>query len=83
MAGQHYEAISSNEAGWRWSEMLSLCIDLKDETLRYFHSSGEQVPTPEEAAETAQARAEPLVEQLKALGVQPEESELDNAQLSC
>lgn len=73
LAGQHYEAIAPNESGWRWSEVLGLFIGVKDNTLRYFHHSEELVPTPEEAAKAAQERAERLAEQLKALGVEPEE----------
>nr|WP_242021483.1 Uma2 family endonuclease [Nodosilinea sp. FACHB-141] len=72
LVGQHYDAIAPNEAGQRWSEVLGLFLGVQDETLRYFHSSGELVPTPEEAAAVAQERADRLAEQLKALGVEPE-----------
>lgn len=73
LAGQHYEAIASNEAGWRWSEVLGLFVGVKDETLRYFQTSGELVPTPEEAAIAAQGKAARLEKQLKTLGIEPEE----------
>lgn len=72
LAGQHYEAIAPNGAGWRWSEVLGLFLGIQDNTLRYFHPSGELVPTPEEAAASAQGRADRLAEQLKALGIEPE-----------
>lgn len=79
LVGQHYEAIAPNGAGCRWSEVLGLFLGVQNDTLRYFHPSGELVPTPQEAAATAlsqahnaQARAERLVEQLKALGVEPQ-----------
>ena len=87
LAGQHYEAIAPNDAGWRWSDVLGLFLGVQNETLRYFHRSGELVPTPEEAAEAAQLAAETaqlkvqaaqertarLAEQLRALGIEPEE----------
>ena len=87
LAGQHYEAIAPNDAGWRWSDVLGLFLGVQNETLRYFHRSGELVPTPEEAAEAAQLAAETaqlkvqaaqertarLTEQLRALGIEPEE----------
>ena len=58
LRGQHYEAIAPNDAGWRWSDVLGLFLGVQNETLRYFHRSGELVPTPEEAAEAAQLAAE-------------------------
>jgi len=87
LRGQHYEAIAPNDAGWRWSDVLGLFLGVQNETLRYFHRSGELVPTPEEAAEAAQLAAETaqlkvqaaqertarLTEQLRALGIEPEE----------
>ena len=87
LRGQHYEAIAPNDAGWRWSDVLGLFLGVQNETLRYFHRSGELVPTPEEAAEAAQLAAETaqlkvqaaqertarLAEQLRALGIEPEE----------
>lgn len=72
LAGKHYEAIAPNKAGWRWSEVLGLFLGVQDETLRYFHSSGELVATPEEAALAAQGKATRLAEQLEALGVNPD-----------
>ncbi len=87
LVGQHYEAIAPNDTGWRWSDVLGLFLGVQNETLRYFHRSGELVPTPEEAAEAAQLAAETaqlkvqaaqertarLAEQLRALGIEPEE----------
>ena len=79
LVGQHYEAIAPNDTGYRWSEVLGLFLGVQDNTLRYFHPSRELVPTPQEAAATAQvqahqaqAKAERLAEQLKSLGVEPE-----------
>jgi Uma2 family endonuclease len=79
LAGQHYVEISSNTEGWLWSEVLGLYLGVQGNTLRYFQPSGELVPTPEEAAEQAQAQAQQaedraarLAEQLKALGIDPE-----------
>jgi Uma2 family endonuclease len=86
LAGQHYVEISPVAEGRLWSEVLSLYLGVQNNTLRYFQPSGELVPTPEEAAETAQLQAQQaqaqaqqaedraalLAEQLKALGVDPE-----------
>ncbi|MEP0905741.1 Uma2 family endonuclease [Leptolyngbya subtilissima ST-M1] len=72
LVGQHYDVIAPNEVNQRWSEVLGLFLGVQDETLRYFHPSGELVPTPEEAAAAAQERGDRLAEQLKALGVEPE-----------
>lgn len=41
LVGQHYEAIAPNDAGWRWSDVLGLFLGVQNETLRYFHRSGE------------------------------------------
>jgi hypothetical protein len=70
--GQYVDAIAPTDSGYRWSEVLGLFLGVQDNTLRYFHSSGERVPTPEEAAVAAQDRGDRLAEQLKALGVKPE-----------
>ncbi|PZO35205.1 MAG: hypothetical protein DCF17_19100 [Shackletoniella antarctica] len=72
LVGQHYEAIAPNDEGHRWSGVLGLSLGVQDDALRYFHPSGELVPTPEEAAAVAQERAARLAEQLKALGIKPE-----------
>jgi len=79
LVGQHYEAIAPNPAGWRWSEVLGLFLGVQDGQLRYLTPSGELVPTPAEAAAQAmaeaaqaEARSRRLVEQLRALGVEPE-----------
>lgn len=72
LVGQHYKAIASDDSGYRWSEVLGLFLGVQNDTLRYFHPSGELVLTPEEAAAAAQSRADRLAEQLKALGVKPE-----------
>ena len=62
---RRYEEIVPNEQGWRWSDELQLYLGIMGEQLRFFTSSGELVPTPEEAealssaqAENAEARAE-------------------------
>ena len=58
LIGQHYQAITPNSAGLRWSEVLGLFLGVQDETLRYFTAEGELVPTPAEAAEAAQFQAQ-------------------------
>ncbi|MDB9527859.1 Uma2 family endonuclease [Oscillatoria sp. CS-180] len=72
LMGQQYVEITLNEAGWLWSEVLDLFVGVQDGVLRYFQASGKMVPTPEEAASQAEAKAARLAEQLRALGVEPE-----------
>ncbi|MGJ3246946.1 MAG: Uma2 family endonuclease [Elainellaceae cyanobacterium] len=79
LVDQQYQAIASNQSGWRWSQVLGLYLGVHDGKLRYFMDSGQLIPTPEEAAEHAQIhaqqaeeRAARLTEQLKALGIEPE-----------
>jgi len=50
LAGRWYEAIATDERGWRWSEVLGLYLGVEDGQLRYFESNGERVPKPAEAA---------------------------------
>lgn len=69
---QQYEAIAANQQGHRWSQVLELYLGVYEGQLRYFTAAGKLVPTPEEAAEQAEAKAARLAEQLKALGVDPE-----------
>ncbi|MEO1144126.1 MAG: hypothetical protein AAFY26_00790 [Cyanobacteria bacterium J06638_22] len=52
--------------------VLGLFLGVYEGQLRYFSAEGELIPTPEEAAAQAEARATRLVEQLKALRVEPE-----------
>lgn len=58
LVGQYYVEITPNEQGWCWSEVLGLFLGVQGETLRYFHPSGELVPTPEETAAKAQLEAQ-------------------------
>lgn len=86
LIGHHYEEISLNDRGWRWSEELGLYLGVEAEQLRYFTIDGLKVPTPPEAAKMEQQRAqmaelqlererersEKLTEQLRSLGVDPD-----------
>lgn len=72
LVGQRYVDITPNANGWLWSEVLNLFLGVQDGVLRYFQPSGEIVPTPEEAASQAEAKATQLAEQLRALGIEPE-----------
>ena len=76
-----YEAISPDERGWRWSEVLELYLGVDDGWLRYFDAEGECLPTPAEAAEQEKQRAEQekqraelLARRLRDLGVDPDDS---------
>ncbi|MEL7314605.1 MAG: Uma2 family endonuclease [Cyanobacteria bacterium J06559_3] len=72
LTGHQYVEIKPNETGWLWSEVLDLFLGVQDGVLRYFQASGVVVPTPEEAASQAEAKAARLTEQLRALGIEPE-----------
>ena len=60
LAGRWYEAIATDERGWRWSEVLGLYLGVEDGRLRYFEPNGERVLKPAEAAlwEIEQAQQE-------------------------
>ncbi|MGC1197124.1 MAG: Uma2 family endonuclease [Geitlerinemataceae cyanobacterium] len=87
LIGHQYEDITENDRGWRWSEELGLYLGVDSEQLRYFTVEGVKVPTPQESAQMEQQRAnlaelqlerereraEKLTEQLRALGINPEE----------
>ena len=79
LVNQVYEAIAPSAQGRLWSEVLGLFLGLHDGKLRYFLANGELAPTSEEAAiqaqieaQQAEARANRLAEQLKALGADPD-----------
>jgi Uma2 family endonuclease len=79
LVNRQYQPIAANPQGWLWSESLELYLSVYNQQLRYFTSTGELVPTPDEAAivaqqqaEAAQARAERLAAQLRSLGVYPD-----------
>ncbi|GAP99307.1 Uma2 family endonuclease [Leptolyngbya sp. NIES-2104] len=72
LAGEQYQAIEPNANGQLWSESLELFLGVHNNQLRYFQPNGEIVPTPAEAALSAQQIAERLAEQLRSLGIDPE-----------
>ncbi|MDS4030836.1 MAG: Uma2 family endonuclease [Candidatus Contendobacter sp.] len=53
-----YEAIPTDERGWRWSGKLGLYLGVEDGWLRYFESNGARVLGPAEAALHERERAE-------------------------
>ncbi|MBW4579800.1 MAG: Uma2 family endonuclease [Tildeniella nuda ZEHNDER 1965/U140] len=73
LAGHDYQPLSPNTNGWLWSEELDLYLGIDAEQLRYFTAEGSLVPTPEEAALQADQRAERLADQLRSLGVEPDQ----------
>jgi Uma2 family endonuclease len=70
---RQYEEIEPNQQGWRWSEELQLYLGVFNKQLRFFTAQGELVPTPEEAEIQERARSQRLMQQLRDLGVDPEE----------
>ncbi|MDX2244198.1 MAG: Uma2 family endonuclease [Leptolyngbyaceae cyanobacterium bins.302] len=87
LVGRTYEAIAPTPQGWLWSNELGLYLGVSDRQLRYFSPTGERIPTPAEAAieaqqaieqelqakQAAEERANRLAEQLRSLGVNPNE----------
>jgi Uma2 family endonuclease len=67
--GKLYRAIETTEEGWLWSEELQLYLGLHGEQLRYFTGERSLVPTPEEAADQAQAALAQMQQKLRDLGV--------------
>ncbi|MDB9528397.1 Uma2 family endonuclease [Oscillatoria sp. CS-180] len=78
LENRRYESIDANSDGLLWSDVLGLYLGIHDGKLRYFHETGELVLTPEEdavrsqqQAKAAEARATRLAEQLRAMGIDP------------
>ncbi len=74
-----YEPIEPTEQGWLWSEQLQLFLGVYEQRLRYFEANGQLVPTPDEAAITAEQnaiaaeqRATQLANKLRELGIDPD-----------
>lgn len=63
-SNRQYEAVATNEQGWRWSDELGLYLGVKDGWLRYFAPDGSLVLGPEETAWRAQECAALAEEQL-------------------
>ena len=79
LVGRHYQPIAPTPQGLLWSEALDLFLGVDSGKLRYFQPNGQLVPTPEEdaldaqqRAEAAQQRADRLAEQLRSLGIDPD-----------
>jgi Uma2 family endonuclease len=86
LVSQKYVAIVPNPVGWLWSETLGLYLGIHDRKLRYFTLAGQLVLTAAEDALQAQQRADRsqqqvnrLAEQLRSLGVEPEESDSESS----
>ncbi len=74
-----YQPLEPNEQGHLWSRQLELYLGIHEGLLRFFTSSDELVPTPEEIAEyerqqkeVAQERAEKLAAKLRELNIDPD-----------
>jgi Uma2 family endonuclease len=72
-----YEAISSTETGWLWSEQLELYLGIHERQLRWFSAQGQLVPLPEEAERQAkeqiEKRAKKLEDFLRSQGINPDQ----------
>jgi Uma2 family endonuclease len=75
----HYQPIQPTGQGWFWSEQLQLFLGIRDRKLRYFTPEGELIPSPAEAALTAQQQAEQerqradrLAAKLRELNIDPD-----------
>ncbi len=86
LAGFHlvdgkYQSIPENESGYLWSEQLGLYLGIYNKQLRFFTSSGELVPTPEEVAESERQEKELALQQL-ALERQEKESAIQEKEVA-
>lgn len=84
LVGKRYQPIQPNTQGHLWSKVTGLSLGVDQGRLRYFDAEGECLPTPAEAAEREQARAERehhlaerLAQRLRELGVDPDETITD------
>lgn len=57
-SNRQYEAIATNEQGWRWSDELGLYLGIRGGWLRYFTPDGSLVLGPEETARREKEQAE-------------------------
>ncbi len=86
LVNQQYQLIDANASGWLWSQPLELYLGVEAGVLRYFTAAGDLVLSPQEEAERAkleaqaqqqalqaEARAARLAQQLRSLGVEPED----------
>ncbi|WP_427157851.1 Uma2 family endonuclease [Aliinostoc sp. HNIBRCY26] len=67
-----YEPLQANDQGYLWSHQLGLYLGVDNGMVRFFTPEGQKVPTPEEAAQQAQEKAERLAAKLRELNIDPE-----------
>jgi Uma2 family endonuclease len=74
-----YQPIKPQESGLLWSGQLNLFLGVHERQLRYFSPTGELIPTPEEAAKTAEQKAtyaeqrvDIMAAKLRELGIDPD-----------
>jgi Uma2 family endonuclease len=86
LVNSRYQVIEPNDQGWLWSEQLDLFLGVHNRQLRYFTAEDTLVPTPAEAALSAQQqrqlaeqradqaaqRADRLAARLREAGIDPE-----------
>jgi Uma2 family endonuclease len=72
-----YQDIHPNEQGWLWSQQLQLFIGIYEQKLRFFTPESLLVPTPEEAAKTAQQQLELERQQKEKLAAKLRELNID------
>lgn len=64
LVGGKYQELQPNQSGWLWSQQLELYLGIHSSKLRLFTGEGQLVPTPEEAAQQAQAKARQAEQQV-------------------
>ncbi|MFO5492002.1 MAG: Uma2 family endonuclease, partial [Cuspidothrix sp.] len=67
-----YQPLEKNQQGHLWSHQLGLYLGIYQGLLRYFTSTGELVPTPEETAEQETKKSERLAAKLRELNIDPD-----------
>jgi Uma2 family endonuclease len=70
--GKQYQPIVPTTEGWLWSEELQLYLGLHNQQLRYFAPDRALVPTPEEAANQAEASVATMRQKMLDRGINPD-----------
>lgn len=67
-----YQSLQASEFGYLWSQQLQLYLGVNQGLVRFFTADGQLVPTPEEAAQQAQQKAQRLAAKLRELNIDPD-----------
>ena len=72
-----YQPLEANNEGHLWSQQLDLYLGIHQGLLRFFTSSGQLVPTPEEEAESERQQKELAINKVERLAAKLRELNID------